>query len=97
MADDTVNTLASDESVSEERRRLALEALWEIESIARALCARSDDFEASDLWIRAFAIRLCDLASVGMTALDDHIAGALEAAIHHLKPFERRAEDAEHG
>lgn len=71
-----------------ERVCLALQALWEIESLARAVCLRSDELEASDLWIRGIVVRLRDLASVGMTALDDDTRHAFTEAEQLLRPWE---------
>lgn len=71
----------------DQRVRLALEALWEIESLARAVCLRSDELEASDLWIRGIVVRLRDLASVGMTALNDELPRALTEAERLLRPW----------
>lgn len=77
-----------------ERVRVAVEALWEIESLACAIGERSNELDAADLWIRGIASRLCDLASVGMTSLDDGMPGALDEARKLLRPWPRARADS---
>lgn len=70
-----------------ERVRLALEALWEIESLAHVIGERAEEGCASELWVRGVASRLCGLARVGMTALNDEMPGALVEAERLLRPW----------
>lgn len=98
MATETVSRDDLEDVVTEERRQLALEALWEVEAIASLVCERSDELEASDLWIRALAVRLVDLSRVGMTSLDDYMPGAFDDAQKLLRPFQPRAAvEVDHG
>jgi len=85
MAKETVAHPYDDKS--EERRLLALDALWEIEAIANAIGRQSETLDSEDLWVRGFAVRLAQLASVGMSALDDGLPSALPDAANKLKPF----------
>ena len=71
-----------------QRVRVAVHALWEIESLARTIGQRSDELEASQLWIRGIAARLCNLASAGMSVLDDELPQALTVAEKLLAPWE---------
>lgn len=70
-----------------ERVGLALEALWEVDSIARMLCQKADGMEASDLWIRGVAARMVQLASAGMMSLGDGHENAPAVARKILQPF----------
>lgn len=74
------------------RVRLALDALWEVESLADVIGERSDELAASDLWVRGIAARLADLASVGMSALNDGMPQALADARQTLNPWPRERE-----
>ena len=67
-----------------QRVRVAVHALWEIESLALAIGKRSDELDASQLWIRGIAARLCNLARVGMSVLDDELPQALTEAEKQL-------------
>lgn len=76
-----------------ERVSLALEALWEVESLANAIGERSGELDASELWIRGIAARLADLAMVGMSALNDGMPEALAHAHQTLSPWPRAREE----
>lgn len=77
-----------------ERVGVALEALWEVESLAHAIGERSGELSASELWIRGVAARLADLAMVGMSALNDGMPEALTHARQTLNLWPRAREHA---
>lgn len=56
-----------------ERHQLALEASWELESVASALIRASQGLNVDDLVIRALAIRVRQLAGVQTSALSDEL------------------------
>lgn len=70
-----------------ERVRVAVNALWEIDSLARAIGERCGELGASQLWIRGLAARLGDLAGAGMSVLDDGMPEALADARKTLCPW----------
>ncbi len=69
--------------VDEERRKLALEASWEIESLLDLLIERSQDLPVEDMAIRGLTIRAGALNHVVMSAIDDehHAVDALRSAL----------------
>lgn len=75
-----------------ERVGVALDALWEIESLASVIGERSGELDASELWIRGIAARLTNLAMAGMSALNDGMPQALAEARQTLNPWPRERE-----
>ena len=57
--------------ITEERVQLALNAAWEIESIAESLIEAAQKLDASDLLVRGLSVRARSLSTAIMSALDD--------------------------
>ena len=91
MSTETVN-----ETLSEERRELALEASWEVASIADALVEVSQTLSVDDLFIRGLSIRVQQLARVIMSALSDDVAAPADLRVR-LTGQQVRSEEVSRG
>jgi len=80
---------------SSERRRIALDASFEIEGLSNLLVNAAQDAAGEDLWMRGVSIRLRSLSQVIMSALGDEL-DTVEAMRPRVTGLRAEAE-AHHG